>query len=132
VVIGPDTQAAVLGEAVAADPRPGEDHVGMGGTDLDRFDHLDQVNAVALGKEAPFVKESQDRRPVGILDNFAGLALDGAVENGEGKFLDVQDFREEFGDAGAGSIVNTAADPPEIPDGGNVFAPRHDTFIGMG
>ena len=42
--------------AVADDPWPGKDHVGMGGAaDLDRFDHLDQVHAVALREEAPFV-----------------------------------------------------------------------------
>jgi hypothetical protein len=31
----------------------------MGGADLDRFDHLDQVHAVALREEAPFIQKGE-------------------------------------------------------------------------
>ena len=124
--VGPDAQAAILGEAVAADPRTGEDHVGMGGADLDRLDHLDQVHAVSLGKEAPFVEEGQDRRPVGVLDDLAGLAFDRAVQDRQGKFLDVQDLGEELHNFFFRRLVDPAADPPEVPDGGDVLPLRHD------
>ena len=131
-LVGPDAEAAVLGEAVAADAGAGEDHVGMGGADLDRFDYFQDIHAVALGEETPFVEEGEDRGPVGVLDDLAGLALDGAVQDGEGVFLDVQDLGEEAGDPGAGGGVGAAADAPEIPDGGDVFPARHDALVGVG
>ena len=80
-MVGPDAQAAVLGQAVAADARAGEDDVGVGGPHLDGLDHLDQVHAVALGKTGSTRPESQDRGAVGVLDDLAGLAFDGPVEH---------------------------------------------------
>jgi len=38
----------------------------VGGADLDRFDHLDEVHAVALREEAPFVEEGEGRGAVGF------------------------------------------------------------------
>ena len=131
-LVRPDAQSPVLGEAVAADPRAGEDHVAVGRADLDRLDHLDQVHAVALRKEAPFVQEGEDRRPVGVLHDLAGFALDRAVQDGQGKLLHVQDLGEEGPDPFAGGVVDPAADPPEVPDGGHVLPARHDPLIGVG
>ena len=129
VVVRPDAQTAVLREAVAADSGAGEDHVRVGRADLDRLDHLDQIDTVALGKEAPFIEEGEDGCPVGVFDDLAGLAFDGTVEDGEREFLDVQDFREEFADALAGGVVDAAADAPEIADGRNVISAGHDALV---
>ena len=46
--IGPVTQSAVLGQAVAADTRSWEDHVAVGGAHFDGVDHLDEVHPVAF------------------------------------------------------------------------------------
>jgi len=131
-LVGPDAEAPVLGEAVAADPRAGKDHVGMGRADLDRFDHLDQVHAVALGEEAPFVQEGEGRGAVGVLHDLARFALDGAVEDGQRELLDVQDLGEELHDLFLRRFVDPAADPPEVADGGDVLPAGHDSFVGVG
>ena len=94
-VVGPEAQPAVLGQAVAADARPGKNHVGVGRPHLDGLDHLDQVDAVALGEQAPFVHEGQDRGAIGVLDDLAGFALDGPVEHGQGKLVDVEHLRQK-------------------------------------
>ena len=44
-----------LGQAIATDARPGEDHVAVGGSHFDGIDHLDEVDPVAFGKEAPLI-----------------------------------------------------------------------------
>jgi len=131
-LVGPDAQAAVLGKAVAADPRSGEDHVGVGGADLDRFDHLDEVHAVALREEAPFVEEGEGRGAVGVLDDLARFALDGAVEDGQGELLDVQDLGEELHDLFLRRLVDPAANPPEVADGGDILPAGHDALVGVG
>ncbi len=100
--------------------------------DLDRLDHLDEIHAVPFGKEAPFVQEGEDRRPVGVLHDLAGLALDRAVEDGQGELLHVEDLGEEGPDPLAGGVVDPAADPPEVPDGGHVLPSRHDALVGVG
>ena len=94
--------------------------------------YLDQIDAVPLGKEAPLVEEGENGRPVGVFDDLAGLAFDGAVEDGEREFLDVQDLGEKFADALAGGLVDAAADAPEIADGRNVIPARHDPLVGVG
>ena len=131
-LVSPDPQAAVLREAVSADPRAGENHVRVGRADLDRLDHLDQVHAVALGKEAPLVQKRQDGCPVGVLDNLAGLALDRAVENRQRELLDVENLGEKFGDAPAGRFVDAAANPPEVSDRRDIVAARHHPLVGVG
>jgi len=78
-VVRPDAEAPVLRQAVAPDPRPGEDHVRVRGAHLDRLDHLDQIDAVALGEEAPLVEEGEDRCPVRVLYDLAGLAFNRKV-----------------------------------------------------
>ena len=94
--------------------------------------HLDQVDAVALGEEAPLVHEGQDRGAIGILDDLAGLALDGTVEHGERKLVDVEHIRQEGHDPLAGLGIDAAAHAPEIPDGGHVVAARHHPLEGVG
>ncbi len=131
-VVGPHPEPPVLGQAVAADPRAGEDHVGMGGPDPDRLDHLDEVHPVSLGEEAPFVKVGENRRPVRVLHDFAGLALQGPVEDGEGEFFHVQNFREKSNHPLLRFLVNAAAHPPEVPDGRNVIPAGHDPLEGVG
>ena len=90
VLVGPVAQAAVLGQAVAADAGAGEDHVAVRGPHLDGLDDLDQVDAVALGEEAPLVQERQDRRAVGVLDDLGGLRLDGPVHDRQRELLGVE------------------------------------------
>ena len=52
------------------------------GTDLKSVpksvDDLDQVHAVALREEAPFVQEGEGRGTIGVLHDLARFALDGA------------------------------------------------------
>ena len=96
MLVGPVAQAAVLGQAVPADARAGEDHVGVGGPHLDRLDDLGQVHAVAFGEEAPLVQEGQGRGSVGVLHDLAGLALDGPVHDRERVVLGVEDLGEEL------------------------------------
>ncbi len=104
----------------------------MGGPDLDGLDHLDQVHPVAFGKQAPLVHEGQDRRPVGVFHDLAGLAFDGPVENREREILHVQHFGEKPHHPLAGLGIDAAADPPEIPDRGDVILAGHDPFEGVG
>lgn len=132
LVVGPDAQAPVLGQAVAADSGAGEDHVGVRRADLDGLDDLDEVHTVALGKEAPFVQKGQDRCPVGILNDLAGFAFDGAVQDGQRVFFDIEDLREKFGNPCTCGFVDAAADTPKVPDGGDVFPARHNPLIGVG
>src|SRR5674476_1238814 len=60
MLICPNTKSTVFRETVAAYAGAGENHIAVGGSHLDSLDDLDQINAVALCKEAPFVKESED------------------------------------------------------------------------
>ncbi len=131
-MVGPDAQAPILGQAVAADPRAGKDHVGMGGADLDGLNDLDDIHAVALREEAPFVEEGKDCGPVGVLHDLAGLAFYRAVQDSKGELLYVQDFGEELHDLFFCRLIDSAADPPEVADGGDVFAAGHYSFVGVG
>ncbi len=60
VPVGPEAQTAIFGQAVAADTGPGKYDVAVGGPNLDGLDHLDEVDAVSLRKEAPLVEKRQD------------------------------------------------------------------------
>ena len=62
----------------------------MGGPHFDGVDHLGQINPVALGKQAPFVQERQNRGPIRIFYDLAGFALNGPVQNGQGVFFHVE------------------------------------------
>ena len=132
VLVGPDAQAAVLGQAVAPYPGAGKDHVAVGRAHLDGLDHLADVDAVALGEERPLVEEGQDGGAVGVFDDLGRLRLDGPVEDGQGEFFRMDDLVEELLDAGAGLGIDAAADAPEIADGSHILAAGHDPFIGMG
>jgi hypothetical protein len=125
VLVGPVAEAAVLGQAVAADARAGEDHVAVGRAHLDRVDDLDQVDAVALGEQAPLVQEGQDRRPVGVLDDLGGLRLDRPVHHRQRELLGVEHLAQELLDPLARLGVAAGADAPEVADRGHVVAARH-------
>ena len=92
-LVGPDAQTAVFGQAIAADARAGKNHVGVRRPDLDGLDHLGDIDAVAFGEHAPFVQKRQCRGAIGILDDLAGFAFDGPVQDGQGKFFDIQRSR---------------------------------------
>ena len=98
VLVGPHAEAAVLGQAVAADARAGEHHVAVGRPHLDGLDHLDDVDAVALGEQAPLVEEGEDRGAVAVLDDLGRLRLDGPVEHGERELVGVEDLVQELHD----------------------------------
>ena len=104
----------------------------MGGADLDCFDYLNQVHAVALREEAPFVQEGEDRGPVGVLDDLARFALYGTVENRQGELLDIDDFGEELHDLFFRRLVDPTADPPEVADGGDIVPSGHHPLVGVG
>ncbi|OPY89882.1 MAG: hypothetical protein A4E72_00913 [Syntrophus sp. PtaU1.Bin208] len=131
VLVGPVTKAAVFRQAVAPDARAGENHVVVGGTHLDGLDDLDEVHAVAFGKDAPLIQKGQEGRPERVFHDLAGFAFDGPVQHRQGEFFDIQDIREEPGHPLPGRIVHPAADPPEIADGGHVLPAGHDPFKGM-
>ncbi len=60
VFVRPVTQSAVFWQAIAADSGAGEDDIAVGRPHFNGIDDLDEVHAIALGKQAPFVEESQD------------------------------------------------------------------------
>ncbi len=132
MLVGPVAQPAVLGQAVAADARSGEDHIAVRGPHLDCLDDLDQVHAVPLGEQAPLVEEGQDGRPVGVLDDLGGFRLDGPVHHGQRELLGVQDFAEELFDPLTCFRVAAGADPPEVADRGDVLPPRHHPLETVG
>ncbi len=132
VPVGPEAQPAVLRQAVAPDPRAGEDDVAVGGPHLDGLDDLDEVHTVALCEQAPFVQVREDRRPVGILDDLGGLRFDGAVHDREGEIFRVQHLFEERHDPFPGFAVAAGADPPEVADARNVVLPRHHPLETVG
>ena len=125
VLVGPIAQAAVLGQAVAADAGAGEDDVAVRRAHLDRLDDLDQIDAVALGEQAPFVQERQDRGPIGVLDDLRRLRLDRPIHDGQRELLGVQYLARNFSTRVRRFGVAAGADPPEIADRRNVFAARH-------
>ena len=49
-----------------------------------------------------------------------------------GKSLVVEDLAEKISTRSPGSVVDPAADAPEIADGGDVFAAGHDALEGVG
>ena len=104
----------------------------MSGADLDGLNDLDDIHAVALCEEAPFVEEGKDCGPVGVLHNLAGLAFYRAIQNGEGELLHVQNLGKELHDLFFRRLVDPAEDPPEVADGGDVFPAGHYSFVGVG
>ena len=84
VMIGPDPQAAVLGQAVAADARAGEDQVVVGGPGLRMaLITFTRSTPLRLGEGGPLVHEGQQGGPEAVLHDLGGLALDGPVQHGE-------------------------------------------------
>ena len=100
----------------------------MGRPDLDSVHHFRQIDPIAFRKKAPLIQKCQQRGPVGIFDNLAGFALDRTIQNGQRKLIDIQDLGEKSNDLFTGNGIDTAADPPEIFDGGHIIPPRHHTF----
>ena len=131
VLVSPYAEAAVFGQAVAADARPGKDYVAVSGPHLDRFDHLDDVHAVCLRKKAPLVKEGQDRGPVAVFNDLRGFRLYRSVEHRERELVRVEDFVEELHHPRLRLIVDAAADPPEVAYGGDVVLSGHHPFIAV-
>jgi len=132
VFVGPVTETAVLGEAVAANTGAGEDHVAVGRAHLDGVDHLDEIDAVALGKQAPLVQIGEDGGAVAVLHNLGRLAFDGPVEHGERKVDGIEHLVEELLHPDAGDVVAAGADPPEVADGGDVLLAGHHPLVGVG
>jgi len=131
VTVGPHPQAAVLGQAVAADARAREDHVGVRGPHPDGADDLDQVHPVLLAEGAPLVQEGQDGGAVAVLHDLGRLALNGPVEHGERELLHVEHLGEELLHPGPALVVDAAAHTPEVADGPHVVPARHDPLVAV-
>ncbi len=99
VFVCPVAEAAVFGEAVAADAGAGEYHIVVRRTHFYGVDDFNEVNAVAFGEDAPFIEKGQNCRAVGVFDDFGCFGFDGAVHNREREFFGVEDFAQEFFDA---------------------------------
>jgi len=131
MLVGPESQPPVLGQAVAADARPGEDHVAVRRAHLDGLHHLDEVHAVALREQAPFVEKREGGGTEAVLHDLGGLALNRAIKDGEGKVLRVEDFMQELLDAFPRLMVAAGANAPEVADRLDVFAARHDALVAV-
>ena len=130
-MVRPHTQSAVFGQAVSADARPEENHVAVGGPDLDGVDHLGDVHTVFLGKPAPLVHKRQRGRPVGVFHDFAGFAFDGAVQDGQRILVHVYNAGQEADHFFPRFFIVSGTDPPEVADGGNILAARHNPLKGV-
>lgn len=118
-----------MGRQYPPDTRARKDHVTVGGTNLDRFDHFGKVDAVLLCKEAPLIKKGKYGCAVTVFDDFRGFRLYRTVEHGKREILDVEHLRQELDHPAAGGLVDTRTDAPEVADTFNVFASRHHAFI---
>jgi hypothetical protein len=130
--IYPHAQALIFRQTVAADPGTREDDVAMRWSDFDSFDNFRQINAILLGKPAPFVKECEHSSLKTVLNDFRRLRLDRAIQNSQGKIPSVENFIEEFNNSLLGFFINTDAYAPEITDALDIFAARHDALIRVG
>ena len=89
VAIGPVSEPAVFWKAVTADSRSGQDNVAVRRPHLDGFYHFDQIYAVALGKNRPFIQECKNRSAIGVFDDLSGLRFDWPIHHGKRKFVDI-------------------------------------------
>ena len=118
--------------AIAADTRPGKDHVAVGGAHLDGIDHLDQVHAVSLCKYAPFVQVGKNRRPVGVFDYLGCLRLDRPVHYRQRKVISVQNLGKELHHSLTGACIAAGTDPPEVANTRYIVLAGHNPFETMG
>ena len=133
VLVGPVAQAAVLGQAVAADAGAGEDDVAVGRAHLDGLDDLDEVDAVALGEEAPLVEEGQDGGAVGVLDDLGGLATrSGRSMTVSGNSSVLRTSRRNFSTRSRASSLQPAQTRQKSRMLAHVVAARHDALEAVG
>jgi len=117
VFVCPETEAAVLWEAVSADSGAGKDDIAVGGANFDGLYDFDEVDSVSFGECAPLVEKSEYGSAVGILNDFCGFGFDGAVHNGEGEFVCVQDLGKELFDSLCSFRCAAGTDAPKVPYG---------------
>ena len=106
-------------------PGPGKIMLLWVGRTLIAVDDLDQVDAVALGEQAPLVEEREDGGAVGVLDDLCRLRFDRAVHHGQRELVRVEDLAEELSTRASRLVVAAGADAPEVADGGDVVAAGH-------
>ena len=132
VLICPISQAAILGQAIAADSGAGEYHIIVSGPHFYGLNDLNQVNSVALRKQAPFIEKSKQRRPERVFDDFGCLRFDGSIHNRQREIFGIENFVQEFFDSGSCFFVAARTYPPEVPYRRDIMSAGHNAFEAVG
>ncbi len=132
MAVGPETESSIFGQAVASDARAWEDNIAVGGPNLNGLDHLDQVHAVALGKQAPLVEKGQNRGPEAIFNYFCRLRFDGSIQHIQGVLVGIDHLIQKRYDPLGGFRANATTNAPKVPNAGDIVLARHHPLKAVG